>query len=210
MLWPKRRPKEADEAVTPGKARVEAFSDGVIAILITIMVLDLKLPDALAQGFDRAAIEAFAPRLIAYAMSFLVLAIMWVNHHYLLATLRQARSGFLWMNNILLFSMSLIPAATANLGAHPFSATAAAIYGGVLTASAAMFTAMRDYLRKREQDNEALARLHRAVTAKSLVGTAIYAASVPLAFVSVYLAFACFAVVPAMFFLPDSRPRVGG
>ena len=210
MAGARRRPAPSAAAVTaPGKGRVEAFSDGVMAIIITIMVLELKLPDALAHGFDRAALLAFAPRLIAYAMSFLALAIMWMNHHYLLAALRQASGGFLWLNNLLLFWMSLIPAATAFVSEHPLSAPAAAIYGGVLTCSSATFTMMRIRVQRLQQESPALARLQAAMRVRSMIGTAVYAASVPLAFVSIYLAFACFAIVPAMFFLPQWRTRAG-
>ncbi len=208
MARAERRPAAAEPA-SPGKGRAEAFSDGVMAIIITIMVLELKLPDAFAYGWDRAAALAFAPRLIAYAMSFLAVAIMWMNHHYLLAALRQPSAGFLWLNNLLLFWMSLIPAATAFLSEHPFSAPAAAVYGGVLTCSSGTFTVMRIRVQRLQRENPALARLQATMQVRSMIGTAVYAVSAPLAFVSVYLAFACFAIVPAMFFLPQWRMRPG-
>ena len=208
MAGARRGPSPAAaEATGPGKGRAEAFSDGVMAIIITIMVLELKLPDALAHGFDRAALLAFAPRLIAYAMSFLAVAIMWMNHHYLLAALRQTSGGFLWLNNLLLFWMSLIPAATAFLSEHPLAAPAAAIYGGVLTCSSATFTMMRIWVQRLQRETPALARLQAAMRVRSLIATAVYALSAPLAFVSIYLAFACFAIVPAMFFLPQWRTK---
>lgn len=194
----------------PGKGRVEAFSDGVIAILVTIMVLELRLPDAFARGLDPAALAAFAPKLIAYAMSFLVLAVMWVNHRHLLHAAREISGGMLWLNNFLLFGMSLVPAATGFLGEHPFLPNASAIYGAVLTCTAATFTLMRYQLLRGDQQNPALARTHARNIQWSAVGNLIYAASIPLAYVSVYAAFACFAVVPAMFFLPGPGRQAGG
>ena len=201
---------DEEPGAAPGKGRVEAFSDGVIAILVTIMVLELKLPDAFADGLDRAALAAFAPKLIAYAMSFLVLAVMWVNHRHLLQAAREVSAALLWLNNFLLFGMSLIPAATGFLGDHPFAPNASAIYGGVLTCTAATFTLMRYQLLRGERQVPALARTHVRNIQLSAVGNLIYAASIPLAYVSVYAAFACFAVVPAMFFLPGPTRRAGG
>ncbi len=192
---------------TSGKVRVEAFSDAVIAIILTIMVLELKLPDALANGLDHAALMAVAPKFVAYAMSFLVLAIMWMNHRHLLDAVRQPSGGFLWLNNLLLFWMSLIPASTALLGEHPLAPTAAALYGANLTLSATTFTAMRVCLWRGERTDPALRQLHAAITGKSALGAAVYGASVPLAFLSVYAALACFIVVPAVFFIPEGRRK---
>jgi uncharacterized membrane protein len=96
-----------------GPGRLEAFSDGVIAIIVTIMVLELKLPEHVAEyGLVSGLLVPMSPKLISYAMSFLVVAIMWVNHNALMATVRRATRAILWQNNHLLFWMSLIPFAT--------------------------------------------------------------------------------------------------
>src|SRR5215468_1297421 len=127
-----------------GPGRLEAFSDGVIAIIVTIMVLELKLPEHVAdKGLLNGLLVPMSPKLASYAMSFLVVAIMWVNHHALMATVRHATRAILWQNNHLLFWMSLIPFATNFLGENPGLADAYAVYGFVLAASAAAFASLR-------------------------------------------------------------------
>src|SRR6266849_10411556 len=128
-----------------GKSRLEAFSDGVIAIIITIMVLELKPPAAT----DLADLLHLLPVLCAYSLSFLVVAIMWVNHHALVGRVKRVDAGILWANNSLLFWMSLIPFVTAYMGQHQTAPTAVALYGAVLALSAAGFTILR-YLAGRQ------------------------------------------------------------
>src|SRR5205085_7972813 len=128
----------------PGTGRIEAFSDGVFAIIITIMVLELKLPDHAADhGLWLGLLKPLAPKLISYALSFLVVAIMWVNHHALMDVAPHATRQLMWWNNHLLFWMSLIPLATAFVGENPFLPIAVALYGFVLFAAAASFTLLR-------------------------------------------------------------------
>ena len=192
----------------PGTGRIEAFSDGVIAIIITIMVLELKLPEHAAdQGLWAGVLKPLAPKLVSYALSFLVLAIMWVNHHALMDTAPRATRQLMWWNNNLLFWMSLIPLATAFLGENPFLPIAVALYGFVLFAAAVSFTLLRWNASTQGRSDADLMGLHRRVMTKSLVGNALYGLSVPLAFVSVYLSMGIFVLVPAMFFLPDWRPE---
>ncbi len=190
---------------SPQKGRVEAFSDGVIAIIITIMVLELKLPEALAHGLDPKILAEIAPRFGAYALSFLVVAVMWVNHHALTETLHRAGPGFLWLNNLLLFGMSLIPLVTAFYGDHPLEAIPAAAYGLVLSLTAWTFTGMRLWLLRRETENEALRARHRRVLWKSAIGASIYTAASALAFANPWISLACFVLVPASFFIPDGE-----
>ena len=111
-----------------GRGRLEAFSDGVIAIIITIMVLELKAPHQATVP----ALAAQAPMFVSYALSFLVVAIMWVNHHHLMHAVPTVDAPFLWWNNALLFAMSLIPFSTALLGENPRSPLAVSVYGGNL------------------------------------------------------------------------------
>src|ERR1041384_2404679 len=118
------------------KGRLEAFSDGVIAILITIMVLELKIP----EGTDWAALMAVTPRFLTYAMSFVFLGIYWNNHHHLLHASERINGKVLWANLHLLFWLSLVPATTAWMGENHYEAVPTAVYGMVLFLSAIAFT----------------------------------------------------------------------
>ena len=191
-----------DADPTGGKSRLESFSDGVVAILITIMVLELKAPDALAYGFDAQALAEFGPKFGAYGLSFLVIAIMWVNHHGMTRDLKRLAPAYTWMNLFLLFGMSLIPLATEFYGAHPTSPYAAASYGAVLSTTAWTFVGMRGWLEHRETD-PARRRAHHAIQRKNLLGASLYTLSIALAFVSVWASLAIFLLVPAMFFTPE-------
>src|SRR5271166_3501798 len=111
-----------------GTNRIEAFSDGVIAVIITIMVLEMKVP----RDTTLTSLLGIAPQFLAYLLSFLVVAIMWVNHHHLLHAARRADARLLWSNNNLLFWMSLIPFVTAYMGDHFRDPRAVALYGVVL------------------------------------------------------------------------------
>lgn len=115
--------------------RVEAFSDGVIAIIVTIMVLELKVPD----DATLRSLGKVVPLFLVYALSFLTVAIMWVNHHHYLKTARRAEPSLLWSNNNLLFWMSLIPFATRYLGQNPSSPLPVALYAGLMGVTAAAF-----------------------------------------------------------------------
>jgi uncharacterized membrane protein len=189
-------------------ARLETFSDGVIAIIITIMVLELKFPEyASEKGLLHGLLLPMAPKLATYAMSFLVVAIMWVNHNALMGTVQNATRTVFWMNNHLLFWMSLIPLSTAFLGEHPRLADAYAIYGFVLAAACSAFAVLRWLASRQGRDDAALARVHRMVLRKSILATSLYTASVPLAYASIYAAIVVFIAVPLMFFLPIFAPR---
>src|SRR5512137_816262 len=114
------------------KGRLEAFSDGVIAIIITIMVLELKVP----QGADLVSLRPLAPVLLSYVLSFLYIGIYWNNHHHMLHTLNRVTGRVLWANLHLLFWLSLLPFATGWMGENHFEALPSAVYGVVLLASA--------------------------------------------------------------------------
>jgi uncharacterized membrane protein len=187
---------------SPKTSRIEAFSDGVIAIVLTIMVLELKLPEHAGEhGLWLSLLEPLLPKLVPYIMSFIVIAIMWVNHHGLLNNARRADNAVLWCNNHLLFWMSLIPVSTAFLGDHPFEPLALAAYGFVLTGSSTAFTLLRWCVTRDERGH--LSALHAASVKKSVIATLIYGASMPLAFASVYLSMAIFVLIPAIFILPE-------
>src|SRR5579859_271347 len=119
-----------------GKARLEAFSDGVIAIIITIMVLDLKIP----SGADMAAIGSLVPVFLNYVLSFVYVGIYWNNHHHLLHTVQRVSGGVLWANLHLLFWLSLFPFVTGWMGENHFAPVTVALYGGVLFMAAIAYT----------------------------------------------------------------------
>ena len=206
--WSTAQTSQSDLAdKPPGTGRIESFSDGVIAIIITIMVLELKLPADLFQGGHLAAIlEAFWARLVVYAMSFLMIAILLINHHMILRAAPHSTTPLYWWNINLLFWMSLVPLSTAVLGNAPLEPTASAFYGAVLTATAVSFTLLHRCVVTIGSRAGKLDRLHLLIIYKDSFFTALYALSVPLAFVSIYISMAIFLIVPAAYFLPEYVP----
>jgi uncharacterized membrane protein len=191
----------------PGTGRIEAFSDGVIAIIITIMVLNLKFPEGAAgRGLWQGVLIPLAPNLISYAMSFMVVGVMWVNHHQLIPTTPIATRPLMWWNNNLLFWMSFVPFVTSFLGAHPFEPLAIALYGFVLAVCILALMLLRLHIAHRVKTGKAVDAHHARLLRKSALGAALYGASVPLAYASVYISMAIFVIVPAMFFLPEALP----
>jgi uncharacterized membrane protein len=199
---------EGAEHNQPGTGRIEAFSDGVIAIIITIMVLELRIPaGAVDRGIWAGVLLPLAPKLISYAMSFIIVGILWINHHQLLPTAPIATRRLMWWNNNVLFWMSLIPFVTGFLGEHPFLPTAVALYGLVLCVCALSFLLLRLHIQNVTKNPAAIEAHHLRVLRKTIIAAALYAASVPLAFVSVYVAMGIFALVPIVFFLPEALPK---
>jgi len=139
-------PKHSRDAGTKsaGTERIAAFSDGVIAIIITIMVLELKLSEDAAKGEVWSGfLTPLAPKLAIYALSFVIVGALWINHHQLLAVVIRATPQLMWMNLLLLFFMSLIPLATGFLGEHPELARAVSFYALIMTLSSAVFGLLR-------------------------------------------------------------------
>jgi uncharacterized membrane protein len=191
----------------PGTGRIETFVDGVVAILITIMVLELKLPgEVFSQGRADAVIAEFGPKLAVYALSFLVIAIMLLNHYMLMRAATRPTNTLYWWNANLLFWMSLIPLSTAVVGDAPREPLAVAFYGAVLTATAVSFTLLHRCAACLGDRDGKLDEIHRVTIKKDWFFTALYAASMPLAFVSVYLSMAIFLIIPAAYFFPEFVP----
>ncbi|MCB9430837.1 MAG: DUF1211 domain-containing protein [Ardenticatenaceae bacterium] len=182
------------------KGRLEAFSDGVMAIIITIMVLELAVP----EGADLAALRGVLPTLVGYTLSFVFLGIYWNNHHHLLQTARQVNGRVLWANLHLLFWLSLIPFATAWMGETSFAALPTAVYGLLLLFSAIAYTLLTRALIAVHGADSVLAKaVNRDVKGKlSLV---LYLVAVPLAFVSSWLAGGLYVLVAVMWLIPDPR-----
>jgi uncharacterized membrane protein len=147
-----------------GTNRLEAFSDGVIAVIITIMVLELKVP----RDTTLVSLHGVLPQFLSYLLSFLVVAIMWVNHHHMLHSARRADARLLWSNNILLFWMSLVPFVTAFMGNHPRDPLAVALYGVVLTLCSLSFALLRSAIIQHHHDNPDMVRYHRGIQFKNL------------------------------------------
>lgn len=182
------------------KGRLEAFSDGVMAIIITIMVLELAVP----EGADLAALRGVLPTFVGYTLSFAFLGIYWNNHHHLLQTARQVNGRVLWANLHLLFWLSLIPFATAWMGETSFAALPTAVYGLLLLFSAIAYTLLTRALIAVHGADSVLAKaVNRDVKGKlSLV---LYLVAVPLAFVSSWLAGGLYVLVAVMWLIPDPR-----
>lgn len=183
------------------KNRLEAFSDGVIAIIITIMVLELKVP----RETSVAALLEITPKFIGYVFSFLVVAVMWGNHHHVFYHVKKVDGKLLWANINLLFWMSLIPFATAYIGENPLVPLAVALYGIVLTFAVISFSFLRYLISRRQRDNAELTAQNDKILRKNIFSNSLYALSVPLAFESVYLSFFIFVLVPVLYFLPEKK-----
>jgi len=182
-------------------SRLEAFSDGVIAVIITIMVLELKVPHVATLD----ALLAVAPQFLVYALSFAVVAIMWVNHHHYIEKARRADAALLWANNNLLFWMSLIPFVTAYLGENCHAPVAVAVYGAVLACTCGGFLVLQIVLGRQDSRDMQRQAEFRRLNQKAIVTLSCYTASVGLAFVSVYASFAIFVLFPLLYFWPEHK-----
>jgi len=183
-----------------GKGRLEAFSDGVIAIIITIMVLELKVP----HGGDLAALAPLVPTLLSYVLSFVFVGIYWNNHHHMLHAVQRVNGLALWANLHLLFWLSLTPLATEWIGESGFAPLPVAAYGVVLLMSAIAYSLLAGALvRQHGQDS----RLARALgrDRKGKASLALYAAAIGIAFVERWVAMGLYVAVAVIWFVPDRR-----
>ena len=181
--------------------RLEAFSDGVIAIIITIMVLDLKVP---IDPSGRALLRLW-PIFLSYLLSFVLVAIYWVNHHHLIHLVHKVDGAILWFNANLLFWMSLMPFATAYMGQNRAAPLTVAIYGGVQLACGGAFYLLQLAIAKQNAQDGHLAALHRGLGHKNAIAVLIYVATIPAAFFFVPLALGLMLLPAMMYFLPDRR-----
>jgi uncharacterized membrane protein len=186
-----------------GTERLAAFSDGVLAIIITIMVLELKLPEAAFHGEVWPNFLApLAPKLAVYALSFCILGTMWINHHQLLAAVRRGSPQLMWMNLLLLFFMSLIPLATSFLGEHPLLPRAISFYAIILALSSAVFGLLRFHLGGLPESDRKQLPFRRATLVRSVASTLLYVGAAILAPYVPVMALALTIFVPVMFNLP--------
>ena len=182
------------------KGRLEAFSDGVIAIIITIMVLELHVP----HGADVAALRPLAPVFASYVLSFVMIGIYWNNHHHLFQAVDRVNGTILWANLHLLFWLSQLPFATGWAGENHFAPVPTALYGGVcLMAGVAYYFLVRAILAHHGKDSRVATALGRDFKGKASV--LLYMAGVPLAFFSHWVAWGIYVLVAMIWFVPDSR-----
>ncbi|MBV9303941.1 MAG: DUF1211 domain-containing protein [Acidobacteriaceae bacterium] len=182
------------------KGRLEAFSDGVLAIIITIMVLQLPVP----HGSDLSSLRPLATVFLSYLLSYVYIGIYWNNHHHLLQATQHVAGGILWANLNLLFWLSLIPFTTAWVGAAPLAPWPLALYAGdMLFAAIAYFVLTRALIAHHGKDSLLASSI--GSDHKGAVSLLFYVISVALAFVQPWGAIACLVIVPIMWLLPDRR-----
>lgn len=183
-----------------GRNRLEAFSDGVIAIIITIMVLELKVP----HGDDLQALQPLLPIFLSYALSFIYVGIYWNNHHHLLHTCHKVTGGILWANLNLLFWLSLFPFATAWMGENHLALIPSAAYGIVLLLAALAFYIMQHTIIA-TQGTDSLLKQAVGKDCKGKASLILYVCAVALAFYKSWLAQLIYILVACLWLVPDRR-----
>jgi uncharacterized membrane protein len=182
------------------KGRLEAFSDGVIAILITIMVLELKVP----HGADLEALRPLLPVFLTYVLSFIFLGIYWNNHHHMFQAAGAINGKILWANLHLLFWLSLIPFVTGWMGENHFSPLPTAVYGVVLLLAAIAYTILQNLIVQQQGANSRLAAALGA-DLKAKFSLLLYAVAIPSAFVHQWIADGLYVLVALIWLVPDRR-----
>lgn len=188
--------------INMNKNRIEAFSDGVIAIIITIMVLELNIPDIPEISSEKevwAALYSLVPKLLAYLLSFIVVAILWINHHSLFDKIPHSTSSLVWHNAFLLFVMSLIPLPTAFLAEHFLLKEAVVFYGMTMFLNSLAFFLMRRHIEVKLK----MIPYNKMIQTSNIISVSLYALSIPLAFVSIYISYLIFIGIPIWYFIPD-------
>jgi uncharacterized membrane protein len=182
------------------KNRLESFSDGVIAIIITIMVLELKVP----HGVELAALKPLLPVFLSYVLSFIYVGIYWNNHHHLFHTAQQVSGGIMWANLHLLFWLSLIPFVTGWMGQNHFAALPTSFYGVVLLMAACSYSILQRAIIAREGSGSLLAGAIGS-DCKGKLSIVCYLTAIGLAFVNQWLSDALYVFVAVMWLIPDRR-----
>ena len=185
------------------KGRLEAFSDGVIAIIITIMVLELKIPEGV-HGADISALKPLIPVLGSYALSFIYVGIYWNNHHHMMQAAESVNGAILWANMHLLFWLSLVPFVTAWMGENNFARWPVTCYGIVLIMNACAYTILLFALIRHHGRNSVLAKAI-GEDWKGKVSVAIYATAIAMSWLNSTISFILYIVVACIWFIPDKR-----
>ncbi|MFE5322345.1 TMEM175 family protein [Paenibacillus sp. NPDC056579] len=180
--------------------RMEAFSDGVLAIIITIMVLEFQVP----EGHDWSSLLGLVPKIISYVFSFIYVGIYWNNHHHLLHTVHVMNGKLMWLNMLLLFWLSLVPFTTAWMGESNFASTPTALYGIVLLLAAIAYRLLQKAILKQHPSDSAIV----AAMGKDIKGKAsplLYLLAVVAAYISPWVACFFFVLMAVIWFMPDKR-----
>lgn len=181
------------------KNRLEAFSDGVLAIIITIMVLEIKVP----HGTQWQVLKPLAPVICSYILSFVFVGIYWGNHHHMLHTVKQVSPGIIWANLHLLFWLSLVPFVTAWMGENHMEANTVAAYAVVLLMCGLAFTILQLTIEKTNPFNEEMKNAYKKVMAKGIFSVVCYVSAIPLAFVNTTISAVLFIIVAIAWLVPD-------
>jgi TMEM175 potassium channel family protein len=189
-----------EEKITMGKGRLEAFTDGVVAIIITIMVLEMKVP----HGTDLATLSESVPVLSAYILSYVNVGIFWANHHHMMHATGYVDGRVLWANLLLLFWLSLVPFVIRWIDEAGLAALPVAAYGVVLFMAGVAYTLLQRAIVARNGRSSALA-VALGSDVKGKLSLAVYAASIPLAFLQPWISIALYVFVALMWLVPDRR-----
>jgi uncharacterized membrane protein len=183
-----------------GKNRLEAFSDGVLAIIITIMVLELKVP----HGADLSALRPLLPVFISYILSFIYLGIYWNNHHHMMHTVKVVSGSILWANLHLLFWLTLVPFVTAWMGENNFKSGPTALYGIILIMAAiAYYNLQHKIIKKQGKDSILAAAIGKDFKGK--ISPVIYAIAIPFSFINQWVSGSLYVLVALIWLIPDRR-----
>jgi uncharacterized membrane protein len=184
-----------------GKTRLEAFSDGVIAIIITIMVLELKVP----EGADWNALQTIIPKFISYALSFIFIGIYWNNHHHLLQLVKHISAGIMWANLNLLFWLSLVPFGTAWMGENHRESFPVALYAILLALCGLAYTMLQIVIERCQKNDTALIGIMRQQRGKGMASVFLLIVATLLAYVNTIISAIIFVIVAGIWFIPDKK-----
>ena len=186
-------------------ARTEAFSDGVFAIIVTLLVLELKVPhlhEPRSVGELANELVAILPKFVSWMISFIIVCKFWLNHHYLLSLARHANYGLMWLNSLFLMGQSFIPFPTALAGEYPHNALAISIFGVVFALNTILFLLLNAYIRGHLVKPDVAANLDPHAIVKGFIGPASYLVGASLAWVNIYAAFVVYALTPLFYITP--------
>jgi uncharacterized membrane protein len=184
-----------------GKTRLEAFSDGVIAIIITIMVLELKPP----EGADWLALKQLAPVFMSYILSFIFIGIYWNNHHHLMHLVKHISAGIMWANLNLLFWLSLVPFATAWVGENHFEPFPVALYATLFDLCGVAYTILQITIERCHREEKNLKDIMLRQRGKGMASLFLYTAAIPLAYANTWISGILFVLVAFIWIVPDKK-----
>jgi uncharacterized membrane protein len=191
--------------------RIEAFSDGVFAIIVTLLVLELKIPAMEKHGsvseLTHHLLELL-PKFLSWLISFVIVCKFWLNHHHILGLARHADYGMVWLNSIFLMFQSFIPFPTALMGEYPINALAVSLFGLVMAFNTLLFIALHAYVRRHLLKPESLELEDPHIIRKSCIGVASYLIGAVAAWFSVHGGFLMYLITPLFFIVPPARRRV--